>query len=163
MVTTWLAPLPPDRRERYRAALAATRRRGYAVELSATPADRVRELLAELRGGGAPDVDGLPTREVLERLAGDLAHDDEYLATDLDHAAELRVTAVNAPVRDHTGDVVLVLSLHGFPAPLAASAVERLGTRLATACAELAGSLGAPDRHEAAGDPPTATDPEELR
>jgi DNA-binding IclR family transcriptional regulator len=143
-VTAWLGPLPPERREHHRAALAAIRRRGYAVELAATPADRVRELLDELRGDGAPAGDGPPTRELLERLAGDLAQGEEYLATELDDRTDLRVTAINAPVHDHTGQVVLVLSLNGFAAPLSAATVEGVGVRLVAATRDLSQALGAP-------------------
>jgi DNA-binding IclR family transcriptional regulator len=144
-VTAWLAPLPPERREHHRAALETIRRRGYVVELAATPADRVRDLLDELRGSGAGAAsDDPPTRELLERLAGDLAQGEEYLAAELDARAELRVTAINAPVRDHTGQVVLVLSLNGMAAPIPAAEVERLGARLVDAAAELSHALGAP-------------------
>jgi DNA-binding IclR family transcriptional regulator len=143
-VTAWLAPLPAERREHHRAALEATRRRGYAVELAATPADRVRDLLDELRVAGGPPGDGLPTRELLERLAGDLAQGEEYLAAELDDRPDLRVTAINAPVRDHTGQVVLVLSLNGVAVPLPASAVERVGARLVEAATALSRALGAP-------------------
>jgi DNA-binding IclR family transcriptional regulator len=143
-IAAWLAPLPADRREHHRAALATIRRRGYVVELAATPADRVRDLLAELRGGTGPDRHDPPTRELLERLAGDLAQGEEYLAAELDDRVDLRVTAINAPVRDHTGQVVLVLSLSGIAAPLPAAQVERLGTRLVESATELSQALGAP-------------------
>ena len=118
--------MPPDTRAHYADALAATHDRGFAVEISATPVARVREL-AGLLG------DDTSARAALDRLADELAAHEEFLAVELDPDREYAVNVVNAPVFDHTGHVTLVLSLTGFGRALRGAEVLAAGDALVAA------------------------------
>jgi DNA-binding IclR family transcriptional regulator len=137
MVDAWLEHVSASARDRYRVTLAATRARGYAVELSTTPEARLRDVVAELRAGHATV--SLP--ELVEDLARDLAARDDVLAIDLEADREYAVSAVNAPVLDRDGSVALVLSLTGFAQPLRGERVAAVGRRLTGATGELSRAL----------------------
>jgi DNA-binding IclR family transcriptional regulator len=122
----WLEHVPPDTRAHYADALAATHDRGFAVEIAATPVARVREL-AGLLG------DDSSARAALDRLADELAAHDEFLAVELAPDRDHAVNVVNAPVFDHTGDVILVLSLTGFGGVLRGTEVVAAGEALVAA------------------------------
>ncbi|MGP0030515.1 MAG: helix-turn-helix domain-containing protein [Acidimicrobiales bacterium] len=125
---TWLDRAPPDTADRYAAALEAVRRRGYVVELAEAPLT-------------AP-ADGATLPEVVERLARVLT--PEVLPIELDRARSYSVSAINAPVLDGAGDVVLVASLMGFSTPLTGAEIESTGQRLRAAAASVSIAIGAP-------------------
>jgi DNA-binding IclR family transcriptional regulator len=129
----WLAHVPPDTRAHYADALAATARRGYAVEI-ATPLDRVREL-ADLVG------DDPSTRAALDRLADALAAHEEFLVVDLVPGRDYAINVVNAPVFDHTGRVTLVVSLTGFGRTLRGAEVQEAGDALVAATSRITAAL----------------------
>jgi DNA-binding IclR family transcriptional regulator len=130
----WLAHVPPDTRVHYADALSATHDRGFAVELAATPAARVRELAGMLG-------DDSSTRATLDRLADELAAHEEFLAVDLDPARDYAVNVVNAPVFDHTGRVTLLLSLTGFARALRGTEVLAAGDALLAATRPITDAL----------------------
>jgi DNA-binding IclR family transcriptional regulator len=132
----WLAHVPPDTRDHYAEALAATSARGYAVEI-ATPLDRVREL-AGLVG------DDPSTRAALDRLADALAAHEEFLVVDLVPDREYAINVVNAPVFDHTGQVTLVVSLAGFARALSGADVQAAGDALVAATSRITAALAPP-------------------
>jgi DNA-binding IclR family transcriptional regulator len=138
----WLGHVPPDTRAHYADALAVTHSRGFAVEIAATPVDRVRELAGMLGD------DDTAARAALDRLADELAAREEFLAVELDPDREYAVNVVNAPVFDHTGHVTLVLSLAGFTRALRGHEVTAAGDALVAATARITDALtpAAPSR-----------------
>lgn len=130
----WLAHVPLGTRAHYADALTTTHDRGFAVELSATPAARVRELAGLLD-------DDSSTRATLDRLADELAADEQFLAVDLERDHEYAVNVVNAPVFDHTGRITLLLSLTGFSGALAGREVIAAGAALVAATTRITDAL----------------------
>ncbi len=133
VVERWLGLAPAATRARYRRALAATLERGFAVELSVAPSERVRAALRELADGPLP--------EVVERLAHDLEAREDFLPAALRPSRRYVVSAINAPVFDHTGAPVLVLSLMGFASSLTGAAVMSVGARLVAVTTSLTAAL----------------------
>ena len=123
----WLSLAPPGTADRYAAALAMVRTRGFVVELA--------------EPSWTPPTHGtLP--EVVEQLARLLPPD--VLPLELAPAHLYSVSAINAAVIDPLGAVVLIISLMGFPGPLTGAEIEAVGGRLrsatGTVTAALAGS-----------------------
>ncbi|MBV8950805.1 MAG: helix-turn-helix domain-containing protein [Actinobacteria bacterium] len=144
-VEAWLAHVPGDRRARYRAALDATRARGFAVELSTTPEARLREAVAKLRDGDPAAAVSIPS--LLDDLARDLVARDDVLPVELDASRDYTVSAINAPVLERDGRVALVLSLTGFARTMTGGRVAAIGRRLTEATDALSGALaGAAER-----------------
>ncbi|HEY7133433.1 MAG TPA: helix-turn-helix domain-containing protein [Acidimicrobiia bacterium] len=135
--TSWLAQVPGDARTHARAALDATRARGYAVELVTTPETRLQELAGRLR---APD-GTVAIADLVEQLARDLAPRDDVLPLTLEPSAAYTVSALNAPVLDRGGRVALVLSLTGFGRPITGADVAAVGERLSAATGALTAAL----------------------
>jgi DNA-binding IclR family transcriptional regulator len=131
----WLAHVPTDTRPHYAEALVATHRRGFAVEITATPVARVRELANMLTD------DDAAARAALDRLADELAAHEEFLAVEIEPERDYAVNVVNAPVFDHTGHVTLVLSLTGFAGPLRGTDVQAAGDALLAATTRITEAL----------------------
>ena len=129
----WLAHVPPDTRPHYADALAAIHERGFAVEIAA-PTVQLRELADLL-------ADDASARAALDRLADELATHEEFLVVDLDPGRDYPVNVVNAPVFDHTGSVILVLSLTGFGRALRGAEVLAAGDALVAATTRLTDAL----------------------
>jgi DNA-binding IclR family transcriptional regulator len=121
----WLEHAPAGTRDRYAAALAEVRRRGYVVELAQASWDPPMQ------------VTSLP--EVVERLASVLTPDvlPVALASDVPYS----VSAINAPIVDAEGSVVLIVSLMGFPGVLTGAEVAEVGDRLHRATATVSAAL----------------------
>jgi DNA-binding IclR family transcriptional regulator len=136
-VDAWLAHVSEDARKRYQTTLAATKARGYAVELSTTPEARLRDMVANLRAGDA----SVSLPDLVEDLARDLASRDDVLPIELDPSRDYAVSAVNAPVLDRDGRIALVLSLTGFAHPLTGERLVRVGRRLTEATGALSRAL----------------------
>jgi DNA-binding IclR family transcriptional regulator len=121
----WLDLAPSGTRHRYATALAEVRRRGYVVELAQASWDPPMR------------VTSLP--EAVERLALVLTPDvlPVELASDLPYS----VSAVNAPVIDAEGSVVLIVSLMGFPGAITGEEVAQVGGRLHQATATVSAAL----------------------
>lgn len=122
----------PDHVGRYRAALDATRARGFAVELNPPPIEEVHDVLALLRQGLGDD-SAIPMQTTLQRLVEVLGDGDGYVATDLDGDELFSPSAVNAPVLDHQGRPTLVVSLTGFERTCTGGELEAIGQRLVAA------------------------------
>lgn len=154
-VERWLRSEPVQSREHHRAVLELTRRRSFSVELSTAPEARLRQLVAQLRAGlirevegtgdKAPLASGASIGEMVDRLVADLSEIEafqDFLPLTLEPAEEYLVSSLSAPVFDHDGQVVLTVSLLGFPDPLAGTQVEATGRELAAAMAEVTRSTG---------------------
>lgn len=136
---SWLAELPARLRPAYEAALAATRRRGYSVELVTSAETQLRDLV-EVRGDP-----GAGMGQLLERLVDQLATRDDFLLADLEPKARYLVSTVDAPVLAG-GEADLVLSLNGFSTPLTGREVAAVGERLTAATTAVTEALAAPAR-----------------
>jgi DNA-binding IclR family transcriptional regulator len=99
---TWIAraggALAPAERERYRRALDAVRRRGYSVTIASPRRPELAQAIDALVV--APDAEH--ARRTRDELMAELVH-HEYLATDLDGEAAVRVSHMSAPVFDRAG------------------------------------------------------------
>jgi DNA-binding IclR family transcriptional regulator len=121
----WLALAPPGTADRYAAALDVVRRRGFVVELA--------------EPSWAPPTHGTSLPEVVEQLARLLPPD--VLPLELSPTKSYAVSAINAAVVDPSGEVVLIVSLMGFPGPLTGAEVEVTGRRLKAATATVTAAL----------------------
>jgi DNA-binding IclR family transcriptional regulator len=121
----WLGLAPPGTAGAYADALVELRRRGYVVELAPPSWD------GPMESTSLPDVVG--------QLARVLTPD--VLPATLEPGRTYPVSAVNAPVIDVHGSVVLIISLMGFPGPLTGADLEVIGQRLRTAAGEVSGAL----------------------
>ncbi|HEY3670946.1 MAG TPA: helix-turn-helix domain-containing protein [Acidimicrobiia bacterium] len=117
--------------QQYSEALALVRERGYGVVLDSATRHRLME---RLRASRAPD-DERRHCERDEALV-ELALDDYALLEGSDET-EYAVTALTAPVFAPDGEVILVLTLVGFTAPLRSDALSRYASRAFEATAAI--------------------------
>jgi DNA-binding IclR family transcriptional regulator len=122
----WLEDIDARVAPRYRAALAAIRRRGYVVELR-TPS---REPGPAAHGTGS----------LAELMPVDVAQYD-FLVGEFDPDASYPVSTIEAPVFDAAGRVALGLVLVGLPRAMTPTAIERVAKRLLDATTGLTASL----------------------
>jgi DNA-binding IclR family transcriptional regulator len=119
-IDSWLRRLGPGASdvevERYRAAIATVRRRGYSLALEADARIRLGEALSR------PD-------EQIAALVDDLGH-EEYVLGELEHSSSYRLSLIAAPVFGTDRGIALVLTLFGFRDALPAGAVPGLAERL---------------------------------
>jgi DNA-binding IclR family transcriptional regulator len=132
-IDRWLRRLGPKASDadlaRYREAVAAVRRRGYAVSLEADA--RVLLERALLEGGDRP------VGELLTELGR-----QDYLLLELEQAHSYRLSMIAAPVFGPEGSVVLALTLFDLPGQLAADQVPELADRLVDAAATVTKGIG---------------------
>jgi DNA-binding IclR family transcriptional regulator len=132
-IDRWLRRLGPnagdDDLARYRSAVEAVRRRGYALSLEADARVLLERALSE--GADRP----------LAELLGELGRQD-YLLLELEPAHSYRLSMVSAPVFGPDGSVVLALSLFDLPGSLPADQVPALAERLADAAATVTKAIG---------------------
>jgi DNA-binding IclR family transcriptional regulator len=137
-VESYLRRAAPDRRpeqlERYRQAIAAVRRRGYAVALDAETRQRFGELAAKL--ADHPGADLRPLEEAAGALLG-----DDYLLLEIEGAARYDVTGISAPVFGADGSVVLVVGVVGFGRGLPAPRIPDLAGRVMATAALITGDI----------------------
>ena len=134
VVTAWLerGRSQEGTRAHYERVLAATRERGFAVELVTAPEARVRDALAEIGSASTTRL-----RAVLDELADDLAREDEFLPIGLNKSHRYRVGSMSACVFDGNANVALIVALRGFPASLRGAEVQTIGERLVAATDEI--------------------------
>ena len=141
-VASWLAYLPAERRPATRAALEATRARGFAVELAIAQVASVRQVLERLGDYESTAITAGPqVRAVVDELVAALADQQDYLAVDVEPGRDYAVSAVNAPVFDHDGNVTLVIALTGFVTSLTGDDVMTIGGKLAATTSALTSAL----------------------
>ena len=128
-VDQWLdqpnATLSATESARYRAALEAVRRRGYSVTVAT---DRRPELIEALETLTA-EPDALAARHRRDELIREMVH-GEYLPTDIDPDATIRLSQMSAPVFDRRGKAVLAIMLLGPNYDLIGSEIDALGQQL---------------------------------
>ena len=155
----WLSELPPDAQSRYRKALAATRRRGFAVGLHVLPDIRLQELASLIRaaetgrssgsGGSRGNGAGASERRAsrLSDLAGalteELIHREEWFLSSITPSRRYDVSHVDCPVFGREGKVELMLSLVPVPSLQTGAAVMSLGGRMLEVTRRLSAALGA--------------------
>lgn len=111
--------------ERFRAVLEGVRRRGYSIALE----DQARRGLGDALDHLADAPGDAGARGSVDELVSDLGQ-GEYTVQDLDGARPYDVSMIAAPVFDGVGEVVLALTLLGFPAGLSAEQIAAHGSRL---------------------------------
>lgn len=110
--------------DRYRAALDAVRRRGYAVSLDVEARTRLGQALADLVGDVRRD-----RRGTVEQLIDELSNED-YFLIEVDPEGSYPVNTMGSPVFGPTGRVELGLFLVGFRGPLSGEEVVDQAERL---------------------------------
>jgi hypothetical protein len=153
-VEAWLDRLggdrPADAMAQLAPGLAGIRERGWAVEVE----DRLRERLTVLAAAVDGTVDtshsgvaeqAAALRRVMAEIGRAFALGDTLPAA-VDPAAEYRVSAINAPVFDANGSVVLVLCLvrgyhGGHPPAVSGADVLALGERVRAASATVTAAV----------------------
>jgi DNA-binding IclR family transcriptional regulator len=125
-VTAWLdrvdPPLTAAERDRYLAALASVRRRGYSVTVAS---DRQADLAAALeRLAREPDLDDALERR--DQAIRAIAHGD-YLAAEIDPEGAARLIQISAPVFDSTGHAAASIMLLGPDHALTADEIAGAG------------------------------------
>jgi hypothetical protein len=83
---------------------------------------------------------GASLPEVVERLARVLT--PEVLPLEIKDTHSYWVSAINAPVVDGEGDVVLVVSLMGFRADLSGIEIEHVGKLLRATASSVSAAIG---------------------
>lgn len=113
-----------DRPEQLREVLVGVRERGFSVALEHETRQALGTALEQL--ADAPGTGGL--RATVAGIVSDLDHRD-YQLREIDPAATYDVSMIAAPVFGPAADVVLALSLVGFPARLRGSVLLEHGER----------------------------------
>lgn len=140
-VEAWLARLDPamspGAADRYRAMVDRVVRRGWSIALGSRSHIAFELALAEL-----PARPTEAERQAVNQAAAQVGPDshepdDEHLSAD-----PLRVRNLSAPVFDDLGEVVLMLTLIGFPRSCRLAELERCRDRLLQATHSITRSLG---------------------
>lgn len=150
----WLSELPEDAQRRYRRALVATRRRGYAVGLHVLPDIRLQELASLIRAAETGGQSGTrPTGRTgsrLSDLAGALTEElinrEEWFLSSISASKQYDVSHIDAPVQGPDGSVLLMLSLVPVPSLQTGAKVTQLGASVLGVTRRLSAALGAGDR-----------------
>lgn len=133
-VDAWLDRLGPgattDDKQRLRAALAAIRQRGYALNLEAVAN---LKLSRALTGRDSH-------RRALAVAVEDLAH-DEYLLQEPVKGATYHLSQISAPVFGSDGSVALALTVVGLPEKLSGEEIPRFGDCLLAAAGRVTKSI----------------------
>lgn len=137
----------PDKRARHEQAVKCARERGYAVELVTRVETELGQALARLdehlddRLSEVRDPSAARLRTLLEEIAAELGDPDQDPIHEIDPEREYRVGRIGAGVLDPSGEVALVIALHGFGARTDGRGVVAIGRRLAAVAGDVAGQL----------------------
>jgi DNA-binding IclR family transcriptional regulator len=113
-----------DRSARLEHALAEMRERGYDVGRESETREHLwRALWALVDDPVNPEV-----RAEVDRVLDEMS--DGFVVVNLDPREVIDVSNVTVPVFSPTGEVIMMLTSTGFPAPLAGTAVTEVGARL---------------------------------
>lgn len=143
----WLSELPDEARRRYARALAATRRRGFAVGLHVLPDIRLQELASLIRAAetGARESSRENSRlsDLADALTEELVHREEWFLSSITASRHYDVSHIDSPVFGADGKVVLMLSLVPVPSLQSGAQVTALGDQLSGVTSKLSAALGA--------------------
>ena len=142
----WLADLPEDAQPRYRRALGATRRRGYAVGLHVLPDIRLQELASLIRAAEVGARAGTRLSDLAGALSEELIHSEEWFLPSISASRQYDVSHIDSPVFGADGKVVLMLSLVPVPSRHSGTQVTGLGEHLLGVTRRLSAALGARSR-----------------
>ena len=141
----WLSELPPDAQSRYRKALAATRRRGFAIGLHVLPDIRLQELASLIRAAEIGARASTRLSDLAGALTEELIHSEEWFVSSIGASQKYDVSHIDSPVFGADGTVELMLSLVPVPSWLTGAAVMSLGRRMLEVTGRLSAALGAGD------------------
>ena len=127
--------LPAAERRQYLEALELVRDRGYGVVLDTATRRRLVTLMRTSRAA-----DDARRHHELDEILVELAL-DEYALLPRGDDTEYAVTALTAPVFTPDGEVILVLTIVGFPSPLPAEQLPRYAARLCEATAAIQSAM----------------------
>jgi DNA-binding IclR family transcriptional regulator len=147
-VERWLGHAPAANRAHYREALDAIRARGYTLEAAASSTNRLEDLLA-FAGDDLTDAQrdrAMFEPDLLDRIARELATQDDYLVATIEPTRDYTIVTLSAPVFDADGGVPLLLSVWGFPSRVDGGQVDRIGRRLSEAATALSRSVSVRQR-----------------
>ena len=143
-VEAWLRRAHPSNLEsarvHYAPALAATRARGYVVELR-HPLEHQVFLLTQRLTAEHSEV----AEELLRLVAQSVQHElaeREVLPGDIDPDGTYLPVSINAPVFGAMGEIELVICLTDAPEPMSGRALHRLGCLVRDATSELTEMIG---------------------
>jgi len=123
----WLARAE-HRRPRWRRALDAVRARGYSLSVATPRRPEFASILETL----AARPDAPEARRARDELIGELQH-TEYLATDIEESATIRLTQMSAPIFDGNGRVAAAIMLLGPEYDLTTAELHALGEHVVRA------------------------------
>jgi len=144
----WLAELPADAQQRYGRALAATRRRGFAVGLHVLPDIRLQELASLIRAAETGTRDprgGSRLTDLADALTEELIHREEWFLSTIAASRHYDVSHIDSPVFGADGKVVLMLSLVPVPSAQSGAQVMGLGKQLLEVTRRLSAALSGID------------------
>ncbi|MEB4210879.1 IclR family transcriptional regulator [Mycobacterium sp. 94-17] len=134
----WLTTLPEDVRDRYREAITAALRRGYAVGLHLLPDMRLQELALLVRSA---EVRSTRLSRLAQELTDELIHQEEWFPSSLDPDRTYVVSHIDSPILVRESRIALILSLVPSTEPMSGAQVTQLGTQLASATRRLSAAL----------------------
>ena len=114
--------------QRWLRSLQFARRHGYSFSVYAPPAPEFSTVLDDLVLRPDSEPDQRARDELIERL-----RHSEYLPTEVDHAAEVQLMQISAPVFDANGSVTASIMVLGSARPLGGDEVEALAGRVVQA------------------------------
>ena len=104
------------------------RRHGYSFSVYAPPGRQFGQVLEDL----VLTPDSEPSRRARDELIERLRH-SEYLASHVEHDAEVQLIQISAPVFDANGTATASMMVLGTPRPMHGHEVEALARRLVQA------------------------------
>ena len=138
----WLSELPDEARRRYARALAATRRRGFAVGLHVLPDIRLQELASLIRAAETGARENSRLSDLADALTEELVHREEWFLSSISASRQYDVSHIDSPVFGPDGKVVLMLSLVPVPSLQSGAQVTALGNQLSSVTAKLSAAIG---------------------
>jgi DNA-binding IclR family transcriptional regulator len=119
--------------EEFRAALEATRRRGFSVGIESTKQAKVLTVLGYLGEHGENSKLADEARALLDDVAL-----DEFLLGDIEPEQSYGVSFLSAPVADDEGMVIASVTIGGFSAPLSGHELSERGEALVSCARRVA-------------------------
>lgn len=130
-------PLSPTDADRYRAALAAVRRRRYSITVATARQPELADALERLVG----EPDAAETRRRRDQAMRAMTH-SAYLAAEIDADHTVRLTQVSAPVFALGGEVAASIMLLGPGHELTADEIAALGALVVAASDRATSDIG---------------------